>query len=156
MKHISSYQAGCKLFNYVSPNLLISCFSGLTGCCVGGLSRLQLDLSKWWPLPWRQIKMQWLVEYCQSALWWGLCWLSQPRPNPRWELITMHGPGLCWGRRSKQWTSSLQPDGGICPHRLQLPHCRTIAFADTCATYMFYVGACNLLYSSLLCLYDAW
>lgn len=29
MKQISSYQAGCKLFNYASWNLLISCFSSL-------------------------------------------------------------------------------------------------------------------------------
>lgn len=42
MKQISSYQAGCKLFNYASWNLLISCFSSFTSSvgpmCVGGLA----------------------------------------------------------------------------------------------------------------------
>lgn len=43
MKQISSYQAGCKLFNYASWNLLISCFSSFAGSV--GLPRQRWGLS---------------------------------------------------------------------------------------------------------------
>lgn len=83
MKQISSYQAGCKLFNYASWNLLIWCFSSLASSVepvrVGGLAGdeprwHELYLSESWPLPLWQIKLEWLVQHCQFALSWGLCW----------------------------------------------------------------------------------
>lgn len=102
MKQISSYQAGCKLFNYASWNLLISCFSSLTSSVgptrVGSLSSTRyiclsddlchcdkLKCSDWWST----------VNLLFHEVFAGVVTAILAGLDSHSELIKMHD----WGRR---------------------------------------------------------